>query len=464
MLQHHRSIYVRKGAASRYIVAVVLLIAVIAGIAWVAQYLPSVRPAKDKPNPSPEKTLLTFTPRMAVWTNEAEKKGDNDTKGGDPFKEVEWGETGHYDFLFKNDSGSDVDILGYSSNCACTSVKASLISADEFTKVSKHQSDKPGDPLPFASEPSWHELSKDLATAKSLRVKKGEAGVVRVAWNANKAPGQLLDVKPAVLFTPAGDPSRREGRILPVPIMIRPALYFSPQLLHVGVLDPKANVMMTKKEMYAWSSTRDKLNLKLATAGSDPLFVIETTPLSKQECQDLETELRAKEKDSLAHVRSGVRVTVTVHHEKEKGQQLDQGSFYRKLAVYLDDQRVEMEGPELIGRVEGDIVIGGADDLGKIRLKAFEKAHGTIKTIELSAPENLELKTYDAQPSWVQVSLTEDKKNRPPKKRIWKLEVSIPPDTPSVRSLVEPDAVTLRIVGPTERFLRIPIEGHVGGR
>ena len=120
--------------------------------------------------------------------------------------------------------------------------------------------------------------------------------------------------------------------------------------------------------------------------------------------------------------------------------------------------------------------------------------------MELSAPEHMKLEPAQREPSWLQVTLKLDEKRFPPKRRIWRLEVTVPPNTPTVRSFDEPDAVVLKIVGPPEtlpvvgastvglmcspsgqgpflaasavlarrvppeRFVRIPVDGHVTGR
>jgi hypothetical protein len=457
----------RRGGVSRYVVTIVLLVLVIAGIAWVAQYLPSVSRTKAPPEP-PRERLLAFTPEVAVWRTEKMIRTKEETPPTDGakeprgakdvgyFMEYETETTGHYDFIFKNISSGNVEVLWYTSACDCASVQICQVADDEFERISKYQKEQPGEPLPYAKEPTWKDLPKDTSKASTVTLKQGEAGVVRIGWAARKAPGLPLNVSPGVVFQPVGDSARRQGQVLIVPIMVRQAVHFHPARLHVGVLTSGTNVSATLR---AWSATRDKLDLKLATVGDDPLFALTTTPLSKEECADLEAEL-SKDSKTPTRIRAGALVTVQVH-EKLKDQQLEQGSFYRKLSVYLDNiVQQQIVGPEIVGRVEGDVLIGGVQDQGKIRFEPFEASEEATKVVQLSADEKLMLEPYARQPGWLAVKLTRDEKNVSPGRRIWRLEVTVPANTPTVRSMVEPDAVTLRIAG-TERYVRIPVEGHV---
>jgi hypothetical protein len=239
--------------------------------------------------------------------------------------------------------------------------------------------------------------------------------------------------------------------------MVRQPVQFYPPRLSMGVLNSGTKA---EAKLVAWSGTRDKLDLQLPI--DDPFFVVETKSLSPSECAELESTLRADKQP--ARVASAVEIKITAHESKD-GKQLDQGSFYRKLPVKIDKfLQPDIPGPEIVGRVDGDIVIGGADDAGRIRFKAFDIDRGSTKVVELSVTDNVKLQTHDQQPDWVTVSLRLDEKNIPKGRRIWLLEVKVPPNTPQARSFDEPDAVVLRIVGASERFVRIPIEGHISAR
>ena len=186
-------------------------------------------------------------------------------------------------------------------------------------------------------------------------------------------------------------------------------------------------------------------------------------PLTTQKERDALQQFLASDKIKInTHVLSASRVTVTVHESKD-GHQLDQGSFYRKLSVTLDDiPQPDLPGPEIVGRVQGDIQIGGSDDQGKIRFKSFPASTGRREVeVELSTDAKIKLKTFTHDPAWLKVNLREGKEFQG--RRTWRLDVSVDPNTPGARSFEEPNAVTLQI-GDTNRFVRIPIEGHVSGR
>ncbi len=159
-------------------------------------------------------------------------------------------------------------------------------------------------------------------------------------------------------------------------------------------------------------------------------------------------------------------------HENRAGQQLDLGSFLRKFALKVDGNNLmhEVPGVEVVGRVlQPDLTVGVADDQGKIRFKSFDVATGASKTIELHAAANAQLelvKHHSHQPTWLQIRLTSDKNVIDGKKRVWHLEVTVPPNTPVARSFDEPDAVVLaiKIKGELVRYVRIPLEGHASGR
>ena len=235
---------------------------------------------------------------------------------------------------------------------------------------------------------------------------------------------------------------------------------FDPLSVNVGSLAPGCKPLTA--EFSAWSSTREKFDLKLTPQPENPFFHIETRPLSAKECGDLSANLKSE--NLASRVLSGHHVTVTVHESKD-GKQLDQGPFYQRLAIHLDGfLEPDLTGPEIRGRVQGDIRIGGTDDQGKIRFKAFQPGETATKTVELLADAKLELKTHKHEPEWLDVKVTRNKEQPDPKQHRWRLQVTVPADTPGVRSFVETDHVTLRIVGNPDRFVRIAIEGSLSGR
>lgn len=454
-----------------YVLPIALLMVVIGGVAWVAQNLPKWRTAEARPTPAPRKSsnLLEFTRVVAQWENPAKPPAPTGVLEETNYsaKEVETGTNGHYDFFFKNVSGADVELLHYASACDCASVQARAVPMDEWTKLEGRHRAKPADLPDDEGTQAWTTLSKELRDAKVVLVKANEAGIVRANWSVRKGPGSSLQVMPVIWFRPAGDNGKPEGQRLVVPVVANLPITIDPPRVNVGELAPGGSA---KAEFRIWSSTRDSLDLKFSKL--DEFFEVSAKPFTKEECANLEASMKAASKDDdskappkpSTRVRTGFYVTVTVH-ESKAGKQLDQGAFYRKLDLILDGIVVrEFNGPEIVGRVQGDIVVGGTDDRRKISFKSFDAKFGASKTVDLSVDEKVKLEPFTHTPAWVTVDLRPSDETPSAGRRIWKLKVTVPPDTPAARSFDEPDAVVLRIAGTENRFIRIPLDGSVRGR
>ena len=290
-----------RSSVLRDVLPLVLLVAVIGGVAWVAQYLPSIVKNRKAPTPPPEmKVLLSFPRYIAQWNAQAVVENNND----DPMKkenyterEFEPNEEGHYDFPFKNVAGKDVEVTHYLSTCDCTSVRVGAVSLAEFEKLVEEQKKNPGEPLTYSAEPTWLDLQNDRSHANDpnqkriLTVKAGEAGVVRLRWTAKKNVGQTLKVSPQVFFRPADAPDM-QWQGLAVPVRVGAPSRFTPSRVNVGLLAPGAKPY--KAELDAWSSTREKFDLKLTTLPASPFFEIQTKPLSTKECADLEGNVKSQ--------------------------------------------------------------------------------------------------------------------------------------------------------------------------
>src|SRR5436305_10887958 len=91
----------RTGIFTRYLIPLVLLVAIIGGIAWLAQYLPRwTRPAPKPPVDQIETRIVTFSRPLVRWVKT--ESADPDKKDTIVVKDVEKGKDGYYDFLFKN--------------------------------------------------------------------------------------------------------------------------------------------------------------------------------------------------------------------------------------------------------------------------------------------------------------------------------------------------------------------------
>ncbi len=454
-----------------YVLPIALFMAIIGGVAWVTQNLPRWRSANARVNPAPRKPvkILEFTRAIAQWQNPAEPPPTTGeiTESNYTAKDVETGTAGHYDFFFKNISEGDVEIVHYASACDCASVQARTVPMAEWARLDARHRAKPSEVPEDEGTPTWTTLSKDPHSEKRVLVKANEAGIVRVNWAVRKGPGSSLQVMPAIFFRPTSDGGKTQAMRLVVPVVANSPITVDPPRVNIGEL---ASGGSATADFRVWSSTRDKLDLKFTPL--DRFFDVRLKPFTAAECKELEATLTAPSSPDDANpppksgvrVRSGYYVTVTVHESKD-GKQLDQGAFYRKLEVILDGIVArELNGPEIIGSVQGDIIVGGTLDRRRIGFKSFDAKTGASKTIDLSVNEKLKLEPFTHTPSWVEVDLRPTDETPSAGRRIWRLKVTVPPDTPAARSFDEPDAVVLRIVGTEQRFIRIPLDGSVRGR
>src|SRR5207245_320779 len=125
-------------------------------------------------------------------------------------------------------------------------------------------------------------------------------------------------------------------------------------------------------------------------------------------------------------------VTVTVN-ESQDDKRIEQGSFYRRWPFALDGKKVdpnaELFGPEIVGRVLGEIDIGGFDDQGKIRFKSFPLNIGASHQVQLASDANVVLEKLDRhpdQPRWIEVNLRREEEQASKTRTTWLLEVVVP--------------------------------------
>src|SRR5262249_10346943 len=146
---------------------------------------------------------------------------------------------------------------------------------------------------------------------------------------------------------------------------------FFPSRVDVGTLGDGGS---TPQDIYAYSTTREHLDLQLTPNPDDGLIQVSLTPLPHgifsrgpitqlQWLLKLDASKGGKTPDDIMmkaqalpnpQILSAYRVTVRVYASKGD-RQLDLGSFYRRLEVGLDGfpMRDQLAGPEIVGRVRG---------------------------------------------------------------------------------------------------------------
>lgn len=434
----------------RYAISLLVLVAVVGGLAWVTQYLPGWRPAKKADPPPSNDKLLAFVREIARWTNREDPEGNPEEKDYSP------GDKGHYDFLFENTSGHEVLLLYYLTSCECAGVKVAAVPASDWDRLKGEHEAKPGEPLAYAKEPDWASLPSKQTEEPALRVGPGVKGVVRVEWQAKSNIGARIPLKPFIYFKRPDDPGRVYYQTLAVPARIMPLLQLSTSRVEIS---PLAADRTVSAKFMVWSSTRDKLDVDLVPDPPEPFFEFKKEELSPQVCAAREEEMRQKKQPTL--VKCAYDITIFVH-ESKAGKQLDQGTYYRRWAFKIDGKAnpdAPIYGPEFVGRVDGIVRIGGGDTQGRVVFKSFSARQGDRKQVQLAADPKVELKTVDGhpdQPPYVKVTLTRDETN----KGNWLLDVEVPPGATTPGQFTDANAVVLSIVG-TKRLVRIPLEGNI---
>ena len=92
---------------------------------------------------------------IARWKMDVVEKGQ---KVELSFKEFEQGTEGHYDFPFRNVSDADAEAALDTVGCDCSKVLVCTLPEDQWKYLRKAQTEKPGSPLPFTTEPAWTEF------------------------------------------------------------------------------------------------------------------------------------------------------------------------------------------------------------------------------------------------------------------------------------------------------------------
>jgi hypothetical protein len=337
--------------------------------------------------------------------------------------------------------------------------------ADEWERANKFQAEKPGEEILYAPEPAWQVLhaagrkvDDDNPPKKSLVIKADEGGVVRVNFIANKGIGAQLKILPVIFHHPVSDSGRRAYQTLVVPVRIQAPIQFFPTRVSDLYLTPGGR---GEAKFIAWSAMRENVNFTVEAVPPDKRIVVSIKPVKEEEKARLR-EILTKSADA-SKVLALYRVNVTLHENKD-GQPMEQGAFYRKLYVMLDGRKTETDiaNPEITGRVQSDIDIGGPDDHGRIRFKSFDAKLGSTKTVQLFADAKVKLQRHLVHPDWVKVTLEPVTDQAVEGRRQWELTVEVP-EGKGERSFNDLDAVLLRVVGPTERFVRIPLEGNIRG-
>lgn len=431
-----------------YVLPVMLFVIVIGGVAWLSQNLSGTSKRPSVPNPTPTANngpgALVFDRNKAEWE---ESRLNEKGEPLDPYvKEWEKGETGYYDFPFRNTTDQVVE-LGFSRpSCDCTSMQVAILDADQAEKAKQVLA---ADRFAASLAPDklqWADLK--VSETESFLVPPKAEGVLRMNWSARKEPGSRLRLSVQMWSQPQGKQSQRVVQMFEVPIVVVYPAIMLDETVNVGVLGPKGTA---EGKYFIWSPTRE--NMKLTVEHPDPLLEVKLTKKSADECKKYEEKFRNGNRPT--RVKAAYEVTVEVHEEKGD-KKMDLGPFTKKAVLKVEDSLHEVT-PTVVGLIRGEVEVGPSEDRGRVNLKTFRTASGTSVKVPVWTEVKAPLEIASVNPPALQAKLIKPKDESASRPR-WTLELSVPPNKWE-GSFNEDAVIMLKLATDPPRLIRVPIAG-----
>jgi hypothetical protein len=419
----------------------ILLIAVVGGIAFLAQYLPNWR-QRTVPDPGP---IIRFAyGTQAVWEPEDEK--NDGVKVGKYAKEIEQGSTGHYDFPFENTIAGTAVVGLENVSCDCSKIEGALLSDTQWSVFqSARWNEKAQKDL--SGELTWKALKPDRATG--LEVPRNGHGVIRISWVTRKSQGRLNLGVDLWMRPKERSGTLQSARLETLTAVVLP-VRFDQTRINLGTLTGGS---VARARFHAWSATRSTGALN--GASRSPLLKFTITPLTADEAKKLEKDLRDNVTNT--RVRLAWRIDLTLE-ESKNGRQLDQGVLPKDLLAFQLDEDPLLFGPFIEGKVQGEVEMTGVDQQGRLQLGSYPAHDGAKRRLVLWTDKGTGLKVEGREPPLLQVQLREDPKASTDRKTNWVMDVVVPPDSPT-GSLPDGSGIVLRAQAATPRLIRIPVLG-----
>jgi hypothetical protein len=372
---------------SRSVVAVVLFLAVVAGVAVIVQYLPNW--VDRQGDVTPLQAMIKF-------------EYVNYPADGDYLPEFEPRQEGHHDFPLDNITKQDIEAGLDHSSCTCTEVAISAGDGSSWITLKRPAS-----------------AGEKQADADVVVIPAGGKAKVRLLWKTKERESTL---KARLWFQPKGRQQDRQFQDLQASIRVVDALQFLPARLD---LEQKY-----KGEILCWTATRD-----LQAAGgwwrkrTSPVVEIGNAPPGYEFSIRPLTNLKAVAKEIgehkptiLSRPKAAFRIKVNV---AEENAYLDQGHF--EVAVPLLFQgNPYTKGPSVAGYVKSEVVILGSA-IGKIDLKTFPSELGYADVFYTTVNPRSKMLTLVDWPTGVDVRLLAKTEDR--EKWRWILDIRVPPNT-----------------------------------
>lgn len=438
----------RPKSATRFVVPLVLLLAIIGGIAWVVQNMPSWRGKTAPPKNVNVEALLRITHLNKEGTYYGVWEREPGAKQTMPYsREFERGADGRYYFHCENALDEPVELSLTFKSCDCAQLFGAVVSNEEGNTLGRALVEKPGEEITENPAWSWHDFGK--VGGPSMTLPPRSHALLRFSWHNRRGPGESLNLK---VHIAAQTPWKRQEYGLIVLAASAAPVRVQQDRVNVGNIAPDGK---GKAEFDLWSPTRDQLELALYETGKDPLFTVDAKPLDQAGRAALQEKLAGD--NITTRVRAGWHVTVWID-EKRDGRQMPLGHFFRTIEVKPAGVADEIPPLRITGYVKGDVDVGGVDDLGKIDLKSFKATLGREKNIYVWANRDTELELEAVNPAAIQVKLSKSK-DPPGAKQKWILNVVVPPNQ-VFGVLGEDNDVILRTKSNPPRQIRIPLIGH----
>jgi hypothetical protein len=447
---------------SRFVTQIVLVIVVVvglvAGITFIAQYQPSrVSRGPEPPPPPPGTEVDLFFPRLSPeWDPPATS-------------EFELRSPGWCDFWFKNKTGKTVLVSDVTKSCKCQSVQICHFTGDQQPRylrwaagsatseigimtsgltglLPQMEFDRGAGADLRGAKVAWHDFQSGT---DQVKIPPEASGIVRALWDGKRSklgPERLT----VTFYTQAQEesPTPRNQVQLEVPLVFVPPLRSIPATAEVGDIGLSEE---KTAEFLVWSSTRAGFHLTANEKNNAPCFSCSVRPLNDEERSGL------VEKSKGEPVRCGYAVQVRVRERQSDEQQMDLGPFTRRIILHPDGDIGE-DSVAVSGTVRGEVIVGSEEERGRVDFRSFRVRTGASMSILVRGQVpglNLRQEDLRVEPeslNYLKVRLEPAGKDR------WKLQVEVPRDGPPGK-LPEHSAVMLKIPTSPPRYIRVPIAG-----
>jgi hypothetical protein len=455
--------------------ALVAIMALVAGVTYLAQYGPSNSgPVKTEPaatamkpagDPEAPTDFVRFNTQKVVWTEPGE--GD-----------FEKAKKGYHDLWFTNSLQKPI-VMGLEfKNCKCTDAEILPLTKEQkatfpnwfATAATTIIAGMERGPLACVTLMSWEYLAAPKLFGFDLKWKPLEqgkktvtipaegAGLLRIHFEGKKDLKGAFLVKARLWAEPEGEPKRRIHGDFELPINYVEPLQVVNNQINLETFnsgDEKSG------EALVFSTTDAGFDLYAKEVNPSPLIKLEIQDLTNGEIAEYKSS-NVLEKRTLA----AKRVKVTVRERLSDSNRMDLGPFYRKILLSRSKDEPEEVTVVVGGEIRGELVVGSPEDRGRIDLKTFKSARGINKTIAVLAQKpNLELDAKNVRVfpenlrSYLNVRVERLNPAGSDKRGRWYLHLTVNPGFPPGK-FPEGSAVFLQIAGANPpRQIRIPISG-----